>query len=71
MKGDLSIIKTNNYWYENNQIHGIRHLKYDKERYQKPVGKDVLFNDFKKTDYLEKRSKAKVKSWLIKDLKVK
>lgn len=70
MKGDLSIIKTYNYWYENNQIHEIRHLKY-KEGYQKSVGKDVLFNDFRKTDYLGKRSKAKIKSWFVKDLKVK
>lgn len=31
-------------------------------RYQTSVEKDVLFNDFRKTDYMEKRSKAKVKS---------
>ena len=41
-----------------NQIHGIRHL--NKAGYQKSVG-NVLFNDFRKIDHLEKRSKAKIK----------
>lgn len=32
------------------------------EGYPKSLGKDVLFNEFRKTDYLEKRSEAKIKS---------
>lgn len=57
---------------KNNEIYGIRiWYGYDMEGYLKLLGKDVLFNEFRKIDYLEKRSEVKIKFWLIKDLKVK